>query len=370
MLLLLSLPFEILALIPHHLANIEDFKELSSTCRRLRAACSSAPPNLILRLAAASSPVFFRPHPYFLVAATARQVGDWALLNEDNAARLRASLKHGIQGLFHLCVEKAGLTMEDIRWLHASRFTTFNPVTDLIDRCAGKQWYDIPQFWYGARSDAETILCEPERATFELAAYGALFHSSLEAALAGQKGLSLETRLDFVRYCIPDRYCADYPGFHVEATGPYRDRADPDVPQMDQYSIMHILKSSTWRRAWAEAKRVGGGLHCEDGGFHFGEESRQRIWDCAVQVMQGLEGYDMIRPGGVERWRSRLLALKEKVERMDDARIKAADTDMHGTIDWLECPILKDEIFCCYRGMFPVSFLLTSALQLIEVRFH
>ncbi|KAL8957076.1 MAG: hypothetical protein Q9193_005559, partial [Seirophora villosa] len=327
--MLLSLPPEILALILHHLANIEDIKELSSTCRRLHAVCSTAPPNLILRLAAASSPVFFRPDPYFLVAATARQIGDWALLSEDNAAQLRASLKHGIQGLFQLCLEKAGLTMEDIRWLHPSRFTTFNPAADLIARCSEKQWYDIPQFWYPRLNNDETILCEPERATFEIAAYGALFHSSLEAALAGRKGLSRETRLDFVRYCIPDRCCDGYPGFHVEATGPYRDRADPDVLQMDQYSIMHILKSSTWRRAWGEARRVGGGPDFEDGGSDFEDERRQRIWDCAVQVMQGLEGYDMIRPGGVERWRSRLLALREKVERMDDARIKAADTDEH-----------------------------------------
>ncbi|KAI4274490.1 MAG: hypothetical protein L6R35_006334, partial [Caloplaca aegaea] len=88
---LLSLPSEILALIPHHLANIEDFKEFSSTCSRLRAACSHAPPNLILQLAAASSRVFFRPDPYFLVAATAKQVGEWALLSDDNARRLRES---------------------------------------------------------------------------------------------------------------------------------------------------------------------------------------------------------------------------------------------------------------------------------------
>ena len=113
---LLTLPPEILALLPHHLANIEDFKELSSTCRPLRAACSSAPPHLILRLAAASSRVFFRPDPYFLVAATAKQIGRWALLSEENTYELRKALRGGIEGLFDLCVENAGLSMEDIRW--------------------------------------------------------------------------------------------------------------------------------------------------------------------------------------------------------------------------------------------------------------
>lgn len=113
---LLALPSELLAILPYHLANIEDFKELSSTCRRLRAACCSASPNLILRLAAASSRVFFRPDPYFLVAATAKQVGHWALQSEDNTQRLRESLKGGIEELYALCVEKAGLTMDNIRW--------------------------------------------------------------------------------------------------------------------------------------------------------------------------------------------------------------------------------------------------------------
>ncbi|KAL8871678.1 MAG: hypothetical protein Q9198_007362 [Flavoplaca austrocitrina] len=112
---LLALPTDILVLLPYHIANLEDFKELSSTCRQFRAICHSVSPNLILRLAAASSRTFFRPDPYFLVAATAKQIGYWALQNEENAAQLRQALKHGIGRLFDLCVEKAGLSMDDIR---------------------------------------------------------------------------------------------------------------------------------------------------------------------------------------------------------------------------------------------------------------
>lgn len=119
---LLALPTDILVLLPHHLANIEDFKELSSTCRRFHSICSSASPNLILRLAAASSRIFFRPDPYFLIAATAKQVGYWALLHEDNTIRLHEALKGGIEELFALCIEKAGLTMADIRRLVITLF--------------------------------------------------------------------------------------------------------------------------------------------------------------------------------------------------------------------------------------------------------
>ena len=113
---LLRLPVELLALLPQHLANIEDFKEASSSCRTLRKVFADTHPNTILRLAAASSRIFFRPDPYFLVAATVKQVAAWGLLSEDNTFRLRTAFQGGIEELFHLCVEKAGLTMEDARW--------------------------------------------------------------------------------------------------------------------------------------------------------------------------------------------------------------------------------------------------------------
>ncbi|KAL8912047.1 MAG: hypothetical protein Q9171_002900 [Xanthocarpia ochracea] len=325
---LLALPTEILLLLPHHLANLEDFKELSSTCRVFWEICRSVSPNSILRLAAASSRVFFRPDPYFLVAATAKQIGYWALQNENNAVRLRQSLKHGIAGLFDL--------------LHRSRFIIINPGIDLIDRCAGKQWYDVEDFWNGGRSDAATVDCEPERALFQIAIYGSLFHATLEANLEGRKGLDLATRLDFIKYSIPDGYCHDYRGFHVEETGPYSNGRANNEPQMDQYSIRHILKSRTWRTPWKQArKQFGPG---------FGDHRRQKIWVSAVH-MQGLEGFEMLIPDGAQRWRGHLHKLREKIERIDTNRLRSAEKDEFGEIDWLEFPILEDEIYCCVRGM-------------------
>ncbi|KAL9639098.1 MAG: hypothetical protein Q9204_001247 [Flavoplaca sp. TL-2023a] len=339
---LLALPTDILVLLPSHLANIEDFKELSSTCRQFRAICHSVSPNLILRLAAASSRTFFRPDPYFLVAATAKQIGYWALQNEENAAQLRQALKHGIGRLFDLCIEKAGLSMDDIRRLQTSRFTVINPVTDLIDRCAGAQWYDVDDFWNGGRSDAETIDCEPERALFEIAIYGSLFHATLEANLEGRQGLDLATRLDFIKYCIPDWYCRNYKGFHVEETGPYSKGRELVEPRMDQYSIRHILKSRTWRTPWEAARK-----QC---GPDFEDDRRQKIWMSAVH-MQGLEGFEMLRPDGAIRWREYLLGLGEKIEKIDSNKMRSAEKDECGEINWLEFPILEDEIYCCVRGM-------------------
>ncbi|KAL8766376.1 MAG: hypothetical protein Q9209_006846 [Squamulea sp. 1 TL-2023] len=343
---LLALPTEILALLPQHLTNIKDFKELSSTCRRLRETCFLTSPNTILRLAAASSRIFFRPDPYFLVAATAKQIGDWAIPNEQNTARLRSALMDGIDGLLALCVEEAGLTMDDIRRLHASRFTTFNPVIDLIDRCAGEQSYGVEDFRNGGRSDAETIDCDPERALFEMAIYGSLFQSTLEANHDHRKGLELDIRLDFIKYCIPDSKCRNYRGFTVEMMGPYKPGVGHANPRIDQYSIRHILKSSKWKVAWEDVRKAIGP--------DFDDERRQRIWASAVQ-MKGLEVFDMLRPDWAERWSARLRELRQLIERIDVSSMQATEQDLHGVIDWMAFPIMEDDIQCCVRGRWWLS---------------
>lgn len=114
---------------------------------------------------------------------------------------------------------------------------------------------------------------------------------------------------------------------------------------MDQYSIRHILKSSKWRAAWEEVRKS-----C---GADFEDERRQRVWEGAVQ-MQGLEGFAMLRPGGTDRWRERLMDLRAKIDAMDAGGMKSAEKDVHGEIEWLEYPILADEVLCCVRSMWPV----------------
>lgn len=81
---LIDLPQELLLIHPAHLANIEDFMNTASCCRLLRDVLSETRGNTILRLSAASSRVFFRPDPWFLIAATARQVGRWGLESQEN----------------------------------------------------------------------------------------------------------------------------------------------------------------------------------------------------------------------------------------------------------------------------------------------
>lgn len=250
-----SLPLEILLLVPHHLLNIEDFFNLSSTCRTFHTICSITSPRAILRLAAASSRTFFRPDPHFLIAATVRQVSDWALLNSENTETLRHAMQEGVYSLLALCVDKAQLSMDDIRRLHATRFSLINPVSDMIDRCAGTQWYETPDFWTGGVSDPGTISLEPIRSLFQIVIYGEFFASSMRAYLEPEMGLprfDAEFRMDYIKYCIPDRTCESYDGMTVLPVGPYAEQDDASThnemmleEDVEQYSLNHLLGDRT-----------------------------------------------------------------------------------------------------------------------------
>jgi hypothetical protein len=112
---LLSLPRDILILLPDYVNNIEDSTNLFSTCKTLRACMDTASPNTILRLATAQSSTFLRPSPHFLVTATARELGHWARKSQADEDELATQLEEGIDGLLDLVLEHCGLTMERIR---------------------------------------------------------------------------------------------------------------------------------------------------------------------------------------------------------------------------------------------------------------
>ncbi|KAL8694131.1 MAG: hypothetical protein Q9218_001184 [Villophora microphyllina] len=316
---LLDLPTELLLLLPQYVHNIEDFTNLSSTCRELRSVCSSTSGRTILGLAAASSRVFFRPDPHFLIAATVRQVSDWALLNAENRETLRQAMQQGVYSLLDLCVEKAQLSMDDIRRLHATRFSLINPISDMIDRCAGSQWYATPNFWQGGVSNPATIFLEPTKSLFQFVIYGELFASSMRAFIEPRLDLPWfdhDFRMDYIKYCIPDHMCESYQGMTVLPIGPYADLTrETDwkndlmpLRDQDQVGLDYLLACRTWTEAWQRVRLAIGP--------DFEEEWRQRMWESAVQV-QGLEGLEMLRPGGPEKWRYRLEVMRSGIERLE-----------------------------------------------------
>ncbi|KAL2063834.1 hypothetical protein VTL71DRAFT_4328 [Oculimacula yallundae] len=308
---LLDLPVELLSLIPLHLRDIEDLTYASSSCKILKNVFSATHPNQILRLAAASSRVFFRPDPHFLIAATVRQVSDWALQSTENTEVLRTAFMGGIESLLALCVDKAGITMERIRQLHLMRFSTLNLVADLIDKAAGKQWYSAPDFWDGGVSDAATIDCKPTITMYQIIIYGELFSSTFQAMLEPERSLpkfDIYMRFDFITYCIPDYVCfLGPPGLEKpKPIGPY----DPETlainrPDEAQVAMRHVLSCRRWTEAWEQVRQQVGG-DFEDGW-------RQDMWKSYVEC-QGLEGLALVLPGNMEPMREKLLTARRQIE--------------------------------------------------------
>lgn len=316
--MLLRLPTEILCLLADFIDNIETFTNAAATCRRLRDALYAAPPQTILRLAAASAPTFFSPHPHFLVLATARTASNWALGDAGRVDELRSALQSGIDGFYQFCLRHSGLTLADIRRTHLARFSIINPLSDKIDKMAGRQWYRTPRFWDGGVSEAYTLETEADRATFQLLIYSEMFASTMEAFLEPERGLPLHdltTRLTYITYCIPDWACRSYSGFDVLPTGPY---ADGGASEADQVAFHHILSCWRWECLWGDAIRTL--LFENPASFpqrrrDEEENGRQKLLRDALQV-QGLEGMqlvtlpkDRISPAALER----AMAIKARV---------------------------------------------------------
>jgi len=277
-----SLPRDILIMLPEFLHSIEDYTNLTSTCRIMRVMMATALPNQILRLAAASSKIFFRPDPLFLVAVTARELGNWVRFNGHNEWEFFHEMEKAIGGgglevLLDLAVKHCGLTLERIRELHLLRYSLINPAIDIIDKCIGEQWRATENFWNDGVSDAWSIIAEPAETLFPFIIYGEFFGPDLEAFLDPEsktKILSVSIRL----YITEERFS-----------------------HQDGLAIAHMIQSSRWKSHWKEMRALAGADFNENffENWAFADDGpgdwRQRLWENAI-LWQGLKGLEMLQP--------------------------------------------------------------------------
>lgn len=367
---LLSLPKDILIILPDYIHNIEDYTNFSSTCKALRECMSNTSPRTILRLAAAQSTTFFRPSPHFLAAATARELGHWARKSAANEAELATRLEDGVDGLLDLALKRCGLTMDRIRQLHLQRFSIINPITDLIDTCVGVQWYKTPNFWAGGVDDAYTIDSDPPATLFHLALYGELFgpdfEAFLEPASQSARRLSVDTRLDFIKYCVPDWSCYSGqerarnlrmpdgrldPRRTVKQTGPYAEGAEESDIQ-NNIALEWLIQSSRWKPHWQEMRAKAGITDFQSplpGGWDFPtydeQDWRQRMLE-ATMVCQGLEGLGMIRPDLQDAWVEKTRIWRERIASLE----QEPGWTKVGTRATLEYPFLLGDLRVCSTG--------------------
>jgi hypothetical protein len=331
-----SLPRDIMIMLPEYMHNIEDYTNLSSTCRVLKSCMATTTPNHILKLAAAQSKIFFRPSPLFLLVATAKDLGNWARLSDANEHEFASKCKGGSQALLELALENCGLTLERIRELHLLQYSIINPVVDIIDKCVGAQWQATENFWDGGVSDAYTISADPADTLFHLSIYGELFSPDMEAILdqdVQARRLKVDTRLEFMKYCLPDFQCEGERGYStgdprraVEEVGPYAKKNGKyiDWPNNNNIALTWTIQSSRWKPYWKEMRSLAGPdfqENFEDEWFFSPEQEgpcdwRQRMWE-NVMMCQGIEGLGMMRPDLRYLWKDKVRMWKNQISKLE-----------------------------------------------------
>jgi hypothetical protein len=85
-------------------------------------------------------------------------LGNWASKSQQNEEILVKAFQDGVGGLFRLCVEKCGVTLERIREVHRMRSEIMGPVLEVIyetiEKGGDSRWESSTRAWNGTWEDA------------------------------------------------------------------------------------------------------------------------------------------------------------------------------------------------------------------------
>ncbi|KAJ7043876.1 hypothetical protein C8F04DRAFT_1250500 [Mycena alexandri] len=283
---LVALPAELLLDLPDFLHSLEDLCSVFSTCRTLFRTCANPNPKFIPRLAANSGRVFFRPHPHLLIAATARQVADWAVQDDERRFALETAIQGGVDKLLELAINVSELTMDDIRQLYTYKCDVLNPVNRRLDLVAGP-----------ATLSPMTACNDPETTLLSWVIYGELFHHSLELAylpLPHYKPLSSVIRYKWFVYCMPDRNSFKYLEFvSNEIPQFFKNYVQEDDDRVQQLSMSEaqdqFLNPSSWRDV----------LHSTPSFQAVHADAQEVFLSCVMHM--GMKSLEMLVVGGPEK---------------------------------------------------------------------
>lgn len=222
---LADLPREILVRLPNELESLQDLGSFSLTSRLFHATSSHPSPELLYRLAT-SPHTGLQPYPHLLLAVKARALADWAVQNDANRTELGETVKNGCEPLLQLALRISPLSVDDLRRLQTARRDVLIPLSEILEPMYGP----ASRILLGL-ADELTICENVILALTNMWIYSELFHHSISASYrtAGTVNvtpLSDATRMDYMRYCIPDVNCIGW------------DAAQSKFEQLDIHKIL------------------------------------------------------------------------------------------------------------------------------------
>lgn len=258
---LLSLPNELLFLVADKLDNIQDFVHLSSTCKSIQACLSSTQPRTILRLAAMRNSRTVIP-PSLLIVGIAGMLQQWTCLSKKNEVDLRLNLQDGVTGILNLAQKHCGITLDRLCELRTLQKSHIAPAVAFIVHAGGSTQL--------AQAYNHCSVLDATNAVYELALYGELFGQDLDIFLSRSKPSSTKpldsiTRIEFIKYCIPDTTFLgafqDYsrsesmpydPLRHIKSTGPYKNAKN--AKKLRKLFTHTVKLQAILGRRWFEAR--------------------------------------------------------------------------------------------------------------------
>lgn len=202
---------------------------------------------------------------------------------------------------------------------------------------------------------------------FHLIIYGELFAPDLDAFLEGdaqKRRLTVDTRLEFIKYCVPDFAChlkgraeSSDPRRAVKSTGPYAlwslDGSYEVFPKNNNLALTWVIRSARWRPHWRAVRdKAGPDFQADFVDEWWADEAggdsgdwRQRLWE-NVMICQGFEGLEMIREDTQDRWIPKIREWREKIAGLEREPLIVKV----GKQTTLEIPYLLGDLRCCASG--------------------
>lgn len=211
--------------------------------------------------------------------------------------------------------------------------------------------------------DAYTIHADPPETLLHLVIYGELFAPDFDAFLAGVgiRTISVDTRLEFVKYCVPDFACecADPelsisdPRRAVKAVGPYAPSETHHRYRGDNHNLAltWVIRSTRWKPHWKSLRAMAGPDFQDDFDDQWwydaadDQDWRQRMWEC-VMICQGFGTLQMLRPHLRQSWVPTITQWRDQIRRLPREPV----TVMVGRQATLQYPYLLGDLRICVSG--------------------
>jgi hypothetical protein len=179
--------YKVLDLLPSRLLDLPTLDALLVTSHQTRSTILEILTPHSLFLIARQSRVYsddWVSEKWYLLSLVARGFAPWLAESSVNRRAFRKASSTIPDGLLNLAADhplvanRSGFSLEVLRQT-VKRKGLMVGLSDLMDRCVGTQWREIPDFWEGGAEDAITLEGETEGAIWPLLVYGELFGRGL-----------------------------------------------------------------------------------------------------------------------------------------------------------------------------------------------